>query len=395
MMDLVGDGKGDAMEKAEWTAAHVNDLPDSSFAYVEPGGKKDADGRTTPRVLRHLPYKGPDGAVDLPHLRNALARLDGTNLPTKVKARVKVKLESAASEHGVGDHEGEKKAEWTDAAFKAENPGSRVQTLVFDQEKYPKADGAKAWATDHGFTSGKVDETEGSFRLRQEDPGAFDHMRTISLTEGVKAVVGYPTKSVEAVQVAFMKSATSRAVKFAAVVAATVEPVEESSLGVVYQVKCAGESLYFVERDGAAVALPLYRSVQKLAWVAKAEEQRYTLGVCYPASTSKRVESDFHGDVMSEAELEKSAWGFISKSGGSRVGLMHRPGTSGAGKVVESYIWRGPEWKTKDVDGTEQTVDPGDWMLGVVWEPEAWAAVKSGNLKGYSLQGAARKEAFE
>jgi hypothetical protein len=64
----------EAALKAEWTAAFINDLPDSAFAYVESGGEKDEGGKTAPRSLRHFPHHGADGAVDLPHLRNALAR---------------------------------------------------------------------------------------------------------------------------------------------------------------------------------------------------------------------------------------------------------------------------------------------------------------------------------
>jgi HK97 family phage prohead protease len=61
--------------KAVWSTAFVNGLPDSAFLYVEDGGTKDSDGRTVPRSLRHFPYKDDSGAVDLPHLRNALARI--------------------------------------------------------------------------------------------------------------------------------------------------------------------------------------------------------------------------------------------------------------------------------------------------------------------------------
>ena len=73
--------------KAVWTAAYVNSLSDSSFLYVEPGDK-DATGRTTPRSKRHFPYKDADGKVDMPHLRNALARIPQSNLPQAVKDRV-------------------------------------------------------------------------------------------------------------------------------------------------------------------------------------------------------------------------------------------------------------------------------------------------------------------
>jgi hypothetical protein len=68
-------------QKAEWSAAYVNDLPDSSFLYVEPGGKKDETGRTVPRALRHFPVKDADGKVDAPHARNAIARIPQSNAP--------------------------------------------------------------------------------------------------------------------------------------------------------------------------------------------------------------------------------------------------------------------------------------------------------------------------
>lgn len=62
-------------EKAVWSTAFVNDLPDSAFLFIETGGEKDEDGKTAPRSLRHFPYRDADGAVDLPHLRNAIARI--------------------------------------------------------------------------------------------------------------------------------------------------------------------------------------------------------------------------------------------------------------------------------------------------------------------------------
>lgn len=70
-----------AMEKAKWTRAYINSLPDAAFALILPGGHKDEEGKTTPRYLRLLPHhdhtvKNPNEnkSVDIPHLRNALAR---------------------------------------------------------------------------------------------------------------------------------------------------------------------------------------------------------------------------------------------------------------------------------------------------------------------------------
>jgi len=77
---------------AVWSTAYINDLPDSSFAYIEPGGSKDSEGKTTPRKLRHLPYKDKDGKIDEVHLRNALARLPQTNISSSAKASARRKL---------------------------------------------------------------------------------------------------------------------------------------------------------------------------------------------------------------------------------------------------------------------------------------------------------------
>jgi hypothetical protein len=77
---------------ATWTTAYINNLPDSAFLYVE-SGEKDADGKTTPRSKRHFPYKDDTGKVDLPHLRNALARIPQSSLPDDVKKRLTTKAQ--------------------------------------------------------------------------------------------------------------------------------------------------------------------------------------------------------------------------------------------------------------------------------------------------------------
>lgn len=90
-------------QRAQWTAAYMDDLPDSSFLYIEDGGSKDSDGKTTPRSLRHFPYKDADGKVDLPHLRNALSRIPQSNLPAEVKAKLTKKAERLLAENSDAD----------------------------------------------------------------------------------------------------------------------------------------------------------------------------------------------------------------------------------------------------------------------------------------------------
>lgn len=89
----------DELELADWGGTYVNDLPDSAFLHVEPGGKQDADGKTAPRSLRHFPYKDANGKIDLPHLRNALARIPQSSVPDDVKERATAEARRMLEQH--------------------------------------------------------------------------------------------------------------------------------------------------------------------------------------------------------------------------------------------------------------------------------------------------------
>lgn len=91
---------------AQWTSAYINDLPDSAFLHITDGGDKDDEGKTTPRDLRHFPYKDAAGKVDVPHLRNALARIPQSDLPADVKDGVMAKAQRIAKQNGIDEAEG-------------------------------------------------------------------------------------------------------------------------------------------------------------------------------------------------------------------------------------------------------------------------------------------------
>lgn len=63
--------KDEKITMKKWTRAFINTLPNGSFAAIEPAYLK---GETDDKRARHLPFKNADGSIDLPHLRNALAR---------------------------------------------------------------------------------------------------------------------------------------------------------------------------------------------------------------------------------------------------------------------------------------------------------------------------------
>ena len=91
------------LRKEELTTAQINDLPDAAFALVLPGGAQDEEGKTTPRELRVLPHHTMNvedseehTSLDVPHLRNALARLEQTDLSEEQRSAARAHLEAHA-----------------------------------------------------------------------------------------------------------------------------------------------------------------------------------------------------------------------------------------------------------------------------------------------------------
>lgn len=117
-------------------------------------------------------------------------------------------------------------------------------------------------------------------------------------------------------------------------------------------------------------------------------EQRYVLGVAYQAGPDPRIQKGVDGgrDYFTAAELEKAAWRFLRDV--RQSGLFHIDGTEGAAEVVESYIYRGPDWDL----GDGVIVKSGDWLVGAVLSERAWAMYKAGKLNGWSPQGVARRQ---
>lgn len=98
---------GKVEEMAEWPAKKINTFPNSSFAVVE---GDYASGKCKNKSARHLPYKDANGKVDLPHLRNALARANqikpvcGPESAGTLRTKAKKRLIGAAKRAGVGDY---------------------------------------------------------------------------------------------------------------------------------------------------------------------------------------------------------------------------------------------------------------------------------------------------
>lgn len=94
---------------------------------------------------------------------------------------------------------------------------------------------------------------------------------------------------------------------------------------------------------------------------------------------------DSQSDYMTEDEVRKMAWRFIASGAMKAIDEQHDNKKSGA-IVVESFIAR------KD----DPTFIPDSWVVGVhIPDKALWERVKSGELNGFSLQGAAMRSKAE
>lgn len=147
---------------AQISAASQNDLPDSAFAYIEPGGKKDSGGKTIPRSLRHFPIH------DAAHVRNALSRAPQSPFGSKAMPKIR----AAAKKFGVqvGDSDsgsGRAVTAWGDTERRY-TPGA--------MELRTSADGQRIGG--YGAVFGKLSRNLGGFVERVGD-GAFNQSRSL------------------------------------------------------------------------------------------------------------------------------------------------------------------------------------------------------------------------
>jgi hypothetical protein len=120
------------------------------------------------------------------------------------------------------------------------------------------------------------------------------------------------------------------------------------------------------------------------------DEKRFLLTVAYPAYKADiAIAADGHIDVAPADVVERACWGFMRK--GAKLGMWHESGHN-PGEVVENYIHRGDPWVIKAADGTQHTIMPGDWLVGIVCSERTWALYKSNAIGGVSPQGGARRQ---
>lgn len=118
--------------------------------------------------------------------------------------------------------------------------------------------------------------------------------------------------------------------------------------------------------------------------------RHYSLGPAYPAMLAPGKGADGFNDFISEDALEKAAWSWLIKH--REIGLFHQDGLEGHASPVESYIYRGPDWRVvSPVDGKEYVIKAGTWMLGTVWDDHGWNLVERRLVNGWSPEGGASR----
>lgn len=223
-----------------------------------------------------------------------------------------------------------------------------VQTLIFDSSKFDRSAATK-WASEHGFHATKVDETEGSFRLRQLDPADFADasFKTIELANGVKAVIGHRKRDEQEAEDAAKAEAGPAAPTLRPGVTATKNADGSTDLEI---------SVLFGKVD---------------------EDERLVYGIVYEPDVV-----DAQGDSASAAEIRKACHNFMIHS--RKIGLMHKDDVSDKTAIVENYV------APVDMYVGNQRVHKGTWVIVTKVNDDAiWGDVKTGKLTGYSMHGKA------
>lgn len=120
-----------------------------------------------------------------------------------------------------------------------------------------------------------------------------------------------------------------------------------------------------------------------------AEEERLVFGFANVAfSTDGRQITDLQGDLIDVDDLEKAAYAFMLEH--QSAGEMHRG--EPVGRVIESVVFTPEKLTAMGLVATDvKKAYTGRWWIGVKLAPEAFAKVKSGQYRMFSIQGSAHR----
>lgn len=127
--------------------------------------------------------------------------------------------------------------------------------------------------------------------------------------------------------------------------------------------------------------------IHKTIPIFKTTEERFVLGIVLEP-TKELAQPDSQGDVYSAQEVREAAYKFMEEF--QTIGLQHRDDISERVKILLNWITLEPT----TING--QAVAAGTWLLGVrVQDDDLWAAVKAGDITGFSIGGTANRVPIE
>lgn len=84
------------------TKSFINTLPDTAFAGISPGGRKDSEGKTEPRQYRLLPHHNEGGELNGLRVLTCLSRIDDLDdVPVALRSGMEKHLTAHAAEAGL------------------------------------------------------------------------------------------------------------------------------------------------------------------------------------------------------------------------------------------------------------------------------------------------------
>jgi HK97 family phage prohead protease len=176
-----------------WTTAYINDLPDSAFLYIAPGGTK-TDGKTD-GAHRFFPVRGADGKPDAAHIRNAMARIpQASSIPAAARMAAMAKAKAMAGAHpdiGSGPMMGYEGAAGSGRSYE---PEPALECRSFDVVVHLRADGDGRTLVGRAVPYGVSTELPGGGTERFV-PGAFAKQLSPAAADQLQRVKLYASHS--------------------------------------------------------------------------------------------------------------------------------------------------------------------------------------------------------
>jgi len=230
------------------------------------------------------------------------------------------------------------------------------------------------------------EESENEIRYRVRDPGRFDDgsFRRIALQQKsprVYAIIGHLKGE---------SSTTIQALRFPKGEGWDI-PKARSWVSSHRSVTKMGVDLMKISAEGGVSEEDVEDTLDEVEknvgfTVKKVDEDEHIVGgVIYaPGCLEDETTHDADGDFATAEDIRKAAYGYMLES--QQIKLMHQ-GLPIRASVIESFI------VPVDFEAGDQIIKAGSWWVSVhVNDTNAWTAIKSGEITGFSMGGIARSE---